>query len=188
MDISVRSLEPGMADIFADYFDNLDFSHEPHWATCYCRFYHTSCSHEEWQARPGGQNRQEALEQIASGSMRGYLAFEGDICVGWCNANDFSDFSRLVGDFGSLVQEKKVGCVICFVIHPSYRRSGVARLLLSAAVEGFRSQGYEAVLALPVESADEPEKRYRGTMNMYREQGFLEIKKRGGLSVMWLDL
>ena len=72
------------------------------------------------------------------------------------------------------------------MIHQEYRNQGVERLLLKQAVEDFKSQGYEAVLALPVESSDEPEKLYRGTVNMYKELGFKKIERHDTVSVMWL--
>ncbi|HWR60969.1 MAG TPA: hypothetical protein VN580_05120 [Clostridia bacterium] len=40
MDYSVKPLSPELADTFTDYLTNLDFSHSPHWSTCFCRFYH----------------------------------------------------------------------------------------------------------------------------------------------------
>jgi GNAT superfamily N-acetyltransferase len=64
----------------------------------------------------------------------------------------------------------------------------VARLLLKAAVEDFKSMGYDAVLTLPVDIKDDLQKRYRGTLHMYQEMGFEKIQEHGTLSVMWLDL
>lgn len=188
MEYKVRALTPQLAECFADYLEGLDFSYAPHWATCYCRYYHLNCSREEWMGRTGQENRKESLEQIKSGNMKGYLAFENDKCIGWCNANDIHSYLRLENSFDSIIKDQKVGCVICFVIHPEYRGKGVARTLLKNAVEGFKAQGYDAVLALPVENMEEPEKLYRGTHNMYRENGFTEIEKRDGFSVMLLKL
>ncbi len=35
--------------------------------------------------------------------------------------------------------------------------------MLKQAIEDFKVQGYEAVIALPIENKNEPEKLYRGT-------------------------
>jgi ribosomal protein S18 acetylase RimI-like enzyme len=188
MEYEVRPLTPEMSECFADYLENLDFSHAPHWASCYCRYYHLDCTGEEWMKRTGQENRSEAVKEIKAGNMKGYLAFSDDKCIGWCNANDLHNYLRLKNSFDSIVRNQKVGCVICFVIHPQYRRKGVARALLKKAVEGFSAQGYDAVLALPVENKGEPQKLYRGTLKMYRENGFEEIEKRGDLSIMLLKL
>ncbi len=187
MQYTVKPLSPELAQTFLAYFDQLDFCHAPDWAACYCRFYHTDCSGEEWEARTGEQNRAEAVESIKSGDMKGYLAFDGERCIGWCNANDIRAFVRLFADVEPYVQGKKTGCTVCYVIDPAYRSKGVARSLLKAAVEGFKRDGFEAALALPVESQPGIN-RYRGTFNMYRELGFAEIGRDGDAVVMRLDL
>lgn len=188
MEYVIKPLSPGLTTIFTEYLENLDFGHAPHWSTCFCRFYHTNCSGEQWQNRTGAENRREAIEEIQAGNMRGYLAFDGDKCIGWCNANNVRQFIRLENDISHIIRNQKVGCIICFVIHPEYRKQGVARLLLKQAVKDFRAQDFDAVLAIPVDIKGEPEKLYRGTLNMYKELGFEEIEKHNNLSVMWLTL
>jgi ribosomal protein S18 acetylase RimI-like enzyme len=188
MDCVIKSLTPELAETFVDYFGNLDFQHAKHWSSCFCRFYYTNCAYEEWQEKTGLENRKDAIEQIKQGNMNGYLVFDGDKCIGWCNAADARKFARLEEDIKPVIKDQKVGCVICFVIHPQYRKQGVARLLLKKAIADFREQCYDAVLALPVDVKDNPEKLYRGTLNMYRESGFKEIDKQDNMSVMWLDL
>jgi GNAT superfamily N-acetyltransferase len=188
MNYIVKPLSPELAVTFTEYLENLDFHHAPHWSTCYCRFYHTNCSFEQWQNRTGTENRKDAIEQIEIGNMKGHLAFDNDKCIGWCNANAANQYIRLQNDFRPLIKDKKVGCVICFVIHPDYRKQGVARLLLKHAIGAFKAQGFDAILALPINDISELEKLYRGTFNMYKEFGFEEIEKHDNLSVMWLKL
>lgn len=188
MNYTVKALSPELAETYTDYLENLTFDHAPHWAGCYCRYYHTKCSLDEWFSRPSEKNREEAVEQIRNGSMKGYLAFDGEKCIGWCNANNVHEYKRLENEIDSIVEDKKVGSIICFVIHPEYRRQGVARLLLKEAVEGFRAQGFEAVLTIPVNTVEVPEKLYRGTLSMYMEYGFEELERRDNYSVMWLKL
>ena len=184
MPYTVQPLQPQDAEAFTQYLEGLSFSHAPHWAGCYCRFYH--CADEAWTQRTAEQNRAEAVDAIRAGNMRGYLAYDGARVIGWCNANDVRAYTRLASELAPIVGEERIGLVICFVIDPAYRNQGVARLLLKAAVEGFRTQGYATVLALPAET-DLPEKRYRGTLHMYEEQGFVR-REYGGVSLMRLDL
>lgn len=188
MDFIIKALTPELADTFTEYLAGLDFGHAPHWASCYCRYYYLDCPQNEWMTRSGAQNRDEAVQKIKEGAMRGYLAFDGDTCIGWCNANDARAFVRLEADICHLIKDKRVGCVICYVIHPDYRGKGVARLLLRQAVQDFSADKYDAVIAMPFEAGDSLQKRYRGTFNMYREQGFQEIEKQDGVSVMLLDI
>jgi ribosomal protein S18 acetylase RimI-like enzyme len=187
-EIVIKALCPELAEDYVKFLENLDFSHASHWSTCYCRFYHTKCSNDQWIKRTGEENRLEAVEHIKARNMKGYLAFDGEKCIGWCNANDARQYIRLEEHMKPVIKDKKVGCVICFVIHSEYRRQGVARYLLKKAVEDFKAQGFEAVLALPIDNKNAPEMQYRGTVNMYSELGFEEIERQGDLSVRWLKL
>ena len=188
MNYEVKPLRSELAETFVKYLSNLDFAYAPHWATCFCRYYYLDCSMEEWQKRSGDINRDEALQEIESGRMKGYLAFDGDECIGWCNAANVNDLFRLKNDLDPYCKNKEVGCTVCFVIHPKYRGKGVARLLLKKAIAGFKEKGYEAMIAIPFENKQAPQKRYRGTKNMYEEFGFKEVDRGDTASVMWLDL
>lgn len=188
MNYIIKPLKPELAAVFTEYLGNLGFDHAPHWSTCFCRYYHLNCSQEEWQNRSGLENREEAEKEIKDGKMKGFLAYDKDKCIGWCNANDARQYIRLEDEMAPIIKDKKVGCVICFVIHPEYRKRGVARLLLKKAIEEFKIEGYDAILALPIDIKGNPQKLYRGTLNMFNEFGFKEIEKHDNLRVMWLDL
>ncbi len=187
MQLTIQPLSPALGQTYCDYLSGLDFTATPHWDSCFCRFYHQTCSQQEWMARTLEENRAEALREIEAGNMRGYLAFDVETCVGWCNASDLEKLPRLHDDTAELRRGKRIGCTICFVIHPDYRGKGIARQLLARAVSDFRAEGYDAVLALPVEAEHAPQRRYRGTLRMFQEAGFTEIKSEGPLHVMWLD-
>lgn len=188
MGYDIRPLSPDLAETFSHYLTNLDFSNTPHWASCFCRYYQTTCSFEEWRNRSLETNRNEALQEIKNGNMRGYLAFDGETCVGWCNANDITNFPRIYPDVEPFCRGKRVGCTICFLIHPLHRGKGLARELLARAISDFRAAGFDAMLALPVETADAGQRRYRGTLHMYQQAGYREIKVEDNLHIMWLDL
>lgn len=188
MQISIQPLSPALAQTYCDFLTHLDFANTPHWASCFCRFYHTECSMEEWMARSLDVNRVEALREIEAGRMRGYLAFDGEPCVGWCNANDISQYLRLHEDAQKYCAGKRVACTICFVIHPAYRGKGIARQLLARAVSDYRAAGYDAMIALPVEAEGAGQRRYRGTLHMFQEAGYRELEVIDHLHVMWCNL
>lgn len=188
MAYEVKQLSSELSTTFVEYLSNIDFEYEPHWATCFCRYYYLDCSTEEWKNRSGETNSNEALMEIQNGRMHGYLAFDGDKCIGWCNASDANHLSRIKNDLYSYCKDKKVGCTICFVIHPEYRGQGVARLILKKVISDFKDKGYEAMIALPFENRQAPQKQYRGTKNMYEQFGYKEIDHENTVSVMWLNL
>ena len=188
MDIKIKKVEPGMGHTFADYYANLDFSHEPFFATCFCRFYHLDTDIDDWNRRTAEQNRQETIEAMDTGEMTGFLAYTGDKCIGWLNANDWRSYKRLQPYVADIIGDKKVGVVICYVIHPEHRNMGVATALLDAAIEDFKKQGYDAVMAMPVNANGFSEKQYRGTMGMYDRAGFVKVSEFEYGMVYWLDL
>ena len=188
MAYKIKPLSPELAEAFSAYLSNMDFAQTPHWASCFCRFYYLTCSMEEWRARSLETNRAEALQAITDGTMRGYLAFDSDTCVGWCSANDITRFPRLYTDVAAECEGKRVGCTICYVIHPAHRGRGLARQMLSRAVADFQNSGYDAVIVFPIEAPGAEQRRYRGTLHMYQEAGFIELRAEETLHVMWLDL
>jgi GNAT superfamily N-acetyltransferase len=188
MNYTVKVLAPEDAEIFTEYFSQLDFNHAPDWGSCYCRYYHKKMSNEQWFARSSEENRAEAYDEIKAGNMKGLLAFDGEKCIGWCNANNIKEFVHYQEELQPYCKDKKVGSIICFVVHPDYRRQGVARLLLNSALEEFHKQSFDAILTLTTDSKESTATCYGGTMNMYLENGFAQIGKLDGLCLMWKDL
>ena len=97
-------------------------------------------------------------------------------------------YPRLTEYTEELCRGKRVGCTICFVIHTGHRGKGVAREMLAQAIADYRAAGYDAMLALPVEAPGTEQRRYRGTLHMYQQAGYQELKAIDQLHVMWLDL
>lgn len=188
MELEIRKLEPNLADVFVDYLGHMDFSHEPFWGSCFCRYYYTDCTFEEWIHRTGEENREEAQREIRENRMSGYLAFDGAACVGWVNCAESGKLPRIMEDLSPYCGGRNVACTICFVIHPDYRGKSVARRLLAYAIQDSRQKGFDAMIALPFENPEKPQKRYRGTPNMYLEAGYRTIGQTEDTAVLWLDL
>lgn len=188
MSFLIRPLDPSLAETFVSFFDALPFEHAKDWKGCYCRYYQTPVAPEVWRTRPASFNREDALLAIRSGAMHGFLAFEGETCIGWVNAGEAESFCRLTKDLEPFTGHGKTGLLICFVVAPDWQNHGVARALLKAALDDFREKGFSRVLALPLDAPMPGNRRYRGTMNMYREAGFKERTRLGITVVMELQL
>jgi len=188
MSIEIRPLSPENAETFAALFDELEFEHAREWKGCYCHYYNSDCPGNLWSHRTGEDNRKDSIADIRAGKMHGYLALEKGKCVGWVNADDALAYPRLKDYLAPYVGAQKIGLTICYVIEPAHRNQGLARHLLNAAIEGFRTAGYEAVIGLPVDQPMAGERRYRGTMNMYLEAGFVEHRRFDAVVVMRRNL
>jgi len=184
MSFRIVPLKPDMADIFADYLSNLNFTHAPYFASCFCRFYHINCSDNDWMDRTGDQNREESKDAIKDGSMKGYLAFDEDKCIGWLNANSVNSYLRLKDSLLPYTEDKKADLSICFVIHPAYRNQGLATSLLKA-IKGFKDEGYEVIFGLSTKNADIPlVNQYSGTYSMFSNLGFEKVGVLGHRSIL----
>lgn len=187
MNISITPLRPDIKDDFARLLEGAQFDHAPEWKSCFCRFYHTSCSFPEWIKRTAAENKTESLQEIEAGRMKGYLAYDDARPVGWLNANDIDQFPRLNPVKADLPKGISIGITLCFVVDPKYRGLGIAGKLLDAAIEGFRNAGKDAVIALPFADLKE-ERMYRGRTEMYLRRGFLRMKDENGIVLVYLPL
>lgn len=184
MSIEVRALCPELAETYAEFLSSKMFGHAPHWASCFCRYYHLSCSQEEWQARSAEANRAEAIEEIKAGRMKGYLAFDNERCIGWLNANDINAYPGVMAEAQKRMTIEGLALAICFVIAAEYRNQGVSKKLLTYAMDDLKSRGFSKLLVMPVDRPEKPETMYRGVKSSYEAMGFETIESDGPLHIM----
>lgn len=114
--------------------------------TCYCNAFNMSAECirseiiEQVNANGGGTEgwkrslRKSAQSMVEQGKIQGYLAYDNEISVGWCSANDkksyylFGGFNldELVLDEVKDSSTERVKSVVCFEIAPEYRGRGLA--------------------------------------------------------------
>jgi ribosomal protein S18 acetylase RimI-like enzyme len=150
----IRALSPGLGTVFTDYLRRARLcKHAALGVVVSAAYYHTVCRAEDWMARSLETNRSEALREIEGGPLARYLAFEDGACVGWCNANDIANFpAHLPGRGGAMPrQARRLHNLLCHPIPDTAERA--CTQLLARAIADFRSEGYDAMLALPFEIA-----------------------------------
>ncbi|HCB65983.1 MAG TPA: hypothetical protein DEP70_00115, partial [Acholeplasmataceae bacterium] len=69
-----------------------------------------------------------------------------------------------------------------------FRGQGIARAILDHAIDFYRYQGYDGMIALPIIGDFKKELHYRGTMNMYSERGYEEIGQEGQTKILYKKL
>lgn len=163
MTIEIKPLTPELAADFFDFFDNRAFSDNSPEGPCYCtRFQMTkeeekAAINDQIEAYGGWEKglvriiRQLAEQQIASGVLRGYLAFADGVSIGWCNANDKANFPEESGNGARFhaPAEKREKVVACFEIAPEFRGKGVATALLQRVINDAKDEGYIAIEGFP---------------------------------------
>lgn len=174
----IRQLEPQLCGDWLDFFEKTAFQDHEDWAFCYCLEGHLDRKTQEEWTDPK-ERREKAVELIRTGGMQGYLAYQGDRVVGWCNVNDRENYRYLTEMFreiGYQTEEpagSKVKAVYCFLVAPEYRGKGVAQSLLERVCEDAEKAGYQSVEAYPFADCGF-EYQYHGTSGMYGRNGFEE--------------
>ena len=187
-EIQIKPLSPDMGKQFTSYLDTLDFSHAEHWHFCYCQYYHVDCTSVAWRQRSAEQNKALAEQNIENGVMHGLVALDGDQMVGWVNVNDVSNYALLKDDNELHQYPGRSAVVVCFVIHPDYRRQGLAEKMLAEAVEESRRQGFDQIFGRPFLWSNHPERQYHGVPKMFETLGFTEISETNGVHTYVLEL
>ena len=147
MSIEIKPLTKDLKNDYLLFFDTILFDENPDRSKCYCYDYHflgdvDACTREE--------SRSAVSELIDENNLRGYLVFDNDKPVGWCNANNRMNYQRLLRDYDYVDNpEDKVCSVVCFLIHPDYRRKGIARKILQRIIEDYSDTDYDYIEAYP---------------------------------------
>ena len=205
MELVIKALTPDLVSDYLDFFDHRAFADESPFYPCYCNAFNLSREQirrqlfvkaEQYGGEEGWRRalRESALQMVQNGSIRGYLAYDGDLSVGWCNANDRMNYYR-VGEFdldNVPSDEKPVGCeekgqiksVVCFEIAPEYRGNGIATALLERVCSDAKSDGYAFVEAYPMKQVHNNALAFTGSIHLYEKFGFVPFSENGNTLVM----
>ena len=204
--IIIKRLTPDLLKDYLDFFDHRTFSDGSPFYPCYCSAF--NMSRESIQSeffrqaeRNGGGSegwkkalRDSAIRLVTNGGIEGYLAYDRDIAVGWCNANDRLNYCR-VGEFdlSSVPPDEpcedcpckgQIKSVVCFEIAPEYRGRGIAALLLEAVCQDALAEGYAVVEAYPVKDEGLQGLAFTGPRRLYEKAGFRVVSRKGNTLVM----
>jgi len=146
-----------------------------------------------------GYGRQEEA-RIAAGEMEGFLAYGeaagggGQEVVGWLNAQPRTKLPHCFEQMGlaalpldpSDLPDFKIAQVVCFVVHPQWRRRGVARALLRAACESLARRGFALVEAYPFKkgASEKPADHFHGPLPLFMQAGFGIVREEPRLTVV----
>lgn len=174
--IEIKKLTPELCEDWLGYFDGIAFGDHGEWALCYCLEGHMTREANDALKDPA-ERRQYAKQLILDKKMQGYLAYEGEKVVGWCNANDRDNYaylSELFEYYKVAPDSRKTKSVFCFLVASEYRGKGIAGMFLSKVCEDAKNDGYERVEAYPFANTN-MEFQFHGTINMYLKNGYSPI-------------
>ncbi len=174
--ITIHALTPERVSDYLSYFDKVAFADHPEWQYCYCNFLHHDHSQGRFSEVPPEINRAAVEKRICARAMHGYLAYYGDRAIGWCHAAARPMIPALRDEPDPDNSATQTGSIVCFVITKAYRRQGLARRLLTAACDGFRSQGLRYAEAYPREGLTGEGENHFGPLPLYLSEGFMPLR------------
>jgi ribosomal protein S18 acetylase RimI-like enzyme len=188
MSIEIRKLTPDLAEEYAYFFDTTPHNDEDNGVKCYCVTWRSGGWNDEGNDHwfPAREERRErAIGFVKDSYIQGYLAYNGDKIVGFCNANadcqGCIDYLRNYWPIEEYRADIKVKSIFCFVIAPEMQRKGIATLLVEKICKDAIDDGFDFVEAY----ADiNIEKAARGPFKMYEKCGFIIYAEREGHVVM----
>lgn len=192
MEIRLKKLTPDMAEEYLFYFDKVAFTDHEEWEGCYCLESHLL--REENEALDLKEKRElrrkKAKELVESGVMQGYLLYDGEKIIGWCNAGDKMDYAPVTAYEGFRTIELKRGLVkiiYCIELAPDYRGKGIAHLIVDKVCGDAKEEGYRYVESYPF-SDKNLEYQYHGPIYLYEKHGFETVDKRDWFWIMRKEL
>jgi GNAT superfamily N-acetyltransferase len=152
--------------------------------SCWCMAYRKTGG-PGWGEKDYAKIKQEnraGLKALAQrGEQVGLVGYRDGVPVGWISFGPREDFARLAkSKIMGPVDDQPAWSVICFVVPSEYRKQGVARQMLGAAIAFCRKKKVKLLEAYPVDTdGHSPDSSlWFGTKSMFDATGFEEVARR----------
>ncbi|MBO4418662.1 MAG: GNAT family N-acetyltransferase [Oscillospiraceae bacterium] len=188
--IVIRPLTFDLHADYLDFFDHRAFSDDNPNGPCYC----TSPNQEEEQIKKMVSEfksfgvketlRKYAAEMLDRNLIHGYLAYDEEQSIGWCNAADIEDYVGFVPAFARNITCGKTMSIVCFEIAPEYRGMGIATAFINRICMDAKSKGYAAVEGYATLTEQRNDFDFQGPYHLYQKAGFIEVARENGQAVM----
>ncbi len=92
MNIRIKRLDSTTTNDYLSFFENIAVIDKAECGKCYCMFFHTDEKAKEWVNRTNNDNRNDVIENIKRGTLSGFLAYDGNNPIAWCNVNERNSY------------------------------------------------------------------------------------------------
>jgi GNAT superfamily N-acetyltransferase len=142
---------------------------------CWCMYWRIGSAYRH---RPRDLNRRDLRRVVQNGPPPGLLAFHGDLVVGWCQITPRDSLPWLNRTWRvRRVDSIPVWSISCFYVRIGYRRRGITRALIQAALETARNAKAPAVEAYPLDGDLSPSATSTGYASTFVRAGFKEVAR-----------
>jgi len=150
---------------------------------CWCQVWRIPRGGKLWDETKGAKAKKMMKALFKSGDITGLLAYDGEKPAGWCSYGPRTVFPR-VETAKAYRRDDVAGVwsINCFFIDKNYRRIGLSKLMLEAALKFLRKRKVKIVEGYPVPLTKDgkqlpPAFTYQGPLKIFEEAGF-EIVQR----------
>ncbi len=177
MNINIKRLDIKITNDYLAFFENIINIDKSDSGKCYCRFFHTDEKAKEWVNRTKENNKSDAVEKIKSGELSGFLAYDGNNSIAWCNVNEKKAYKFNKSRFHISDNHKNVISVMCFYVMQAYRGKGIINILLKHIICYYKSKEYAYLEAYPATNKTKSSENYHGPISSYLKNGFSIFKE-----------
>ena len=177
MNISIKKLDSNITNDYLDFFENIIAIDKSECGKCYCMFFHADENAKEWIKRKKENNKNDAVKNIETGRLSGFIAYDGNNPIAWCNANERNSYKFNKSRFHILHDDKKVISVVCFYIMQEYRGKGIINILLKYIIDYYKSRKYDYLEAYPATNKTKSNENYHGPLSSFLKNGFSIFKE-----------
>jgi GNAT superfamily N-acetyltransferase len=171
MKLAIRPLTP---DLWPDLEDL--FGEKGACNGCWCMYCRIGSAYRK---QPADKNKAAFRAIVKRGPPPGLLAFDGDRAVGWCQVTPRDELPALDRSWRlKRVDELPVWALSCFYVRIGYRRKGVTKALISAALKVAKRSKAPALEAYPFDAAVSPSTSSTGYATTFARAGFKVVARR----------
>ncbi len=190
MNIEIKRLTPELTEDYLHFFDVTPHDDNIDEHKCYCVCWCSADHRIPTDFSSRDKRRELARQYVKDGIIKGYLAYQGNKVIGWCNANTKSEclhctsWLRFMQSVDVDDTNLKIKSVFCFAIAPDMQRKGIATSLLSRVCEDAAADGFDVVESYPNNAFVSTTRDFMGPVEMYKKLGFTAIREVNDITVM----
>jgi len=171
MKFDIRSLTPELWPDLEDLFGEKGACNG-----CWCMYCRIGSAYRKQR---GDKNKAAFREIVKHGPPPGLLAFDGDRAVGWCQVTPRGELSALDRSWRlKRVDDLPVWALSCFYVRIGYRRKGVTKALIAAALRVAKQAKAPALEAYPFDAEISPSASSTGYVSTFAQAGFKVVARR----------
>ncbi len=146
---------------------------------CWCTWWRLKAV--DFKKMSGEEKKTYIRTIVQNGKEPGLIAYVDGIPAGWVSVAPRSEFALLERSRKlAPVDDQPVWSINCFYINRHFRRRGLNRLLIEAAVKFAVERGATILEAYPIDVDHKTESStlYYGVAETFRQCGFMEVERR----------